>query len=126
MENLTNTFNNFYRLSTLEAFRKGYEDARIGIPFDTYYYDSLTDIYAQASYENGRLLVAEARNLGRVPPKFRKIPNSKIVTISFSQYGFQKATRLPEYIKYFRSSLGVTVNPSALRKQKEKLKLSMA
>jgi hypothetical protein len=54
----------FTRVSVAESWRRGWEDARKGKPFDSKYHDSLTDQYCQSNYELDRLTVIEGKRLG--------------------------------------------------------------
>ena len=56
-----------YRLEAWHAFRNGYEDARLGVPFSKAY--SISDFCLK--YEEGRNTVMWARDLGIELPPFR-------------------------------------------------------
>lgn len=56
-----------YRLEAWHAFRNGYEDARLGVPFSKAYSISVFCI----RYEEGRNLVTWARDLAIELPPFR-------------------------------------------------------
>ena len=58
----------------MEYSRRGWEDARLGLPFDCKY--DTWQLRDQINYERGRLRVANVRAAGMVPASYLKLKKS--------------------------------------------------
>ena len=117
MSNWTRSPSRLLRISVLDAYRKGWEDARNGIAFDYNYYNSLTDKYEQSNYEIARLLVVEARQKGVSVSTFKPIAKSAWKSVQKVVDGVSAwfyVSELPFHVLATRRKVG-SVNPSTLR-----------
>ena len=126
MNNQSRHFTILFRVSTAEAFRRGWEDARKNLSFDRKYYDSLTDRGHQTNYEMGRLQIIEGKNIGlNTVPAYCKLDPKRIKTFSNGKPILK--VRHPAFIENYRDETRVRllaknedgfINPSKILESK--------